>query len=233
MRIAEDAALVDALSNGQLVLGVGRVWQVPEFETFQINQTQSREMYTEAIEVIHRAWTEDTFSHEEKFWQFKDVSIFQKPTPPIFWTRASSFQIMRYPSWRRSTWQRPTRRLSETQRPTRSGSTNNALSAFLPGAPGRTKPDSGYEEYPADPGAVAQAAADDLWKWGTAYGSPQTVIKKLRDYRARTFTNHWMTWMRIGELPHDKVMKSMELFAKEVMPVLREDAEAEAEVSAD
>ena len=37
--------------------------------------------------------------------------------------------------------------------------------------------------------------------------------------------------MRIGELPHDKVMKSMELFAKEVMPALREDAEAE--VSAD
>ena len=72
------------------MLGVGRVWQVPEFETFQIDQTQSREMFAEAIEVIHRAWTEDTFSHEEKFWQFKDVSIFQKPvqkpTPPIFWT---------------------------------------------------------------------------------------------------------------------------------------------------
>ena len=54
-------------------------------------------------------------------------------------------------------------------------------------------------------------------------------MKKLRAYSDRTFTNHWMAWMRIGELSHDKVMKSMRLFAREVMPALREDAEVAAE----
>ncbi|MCH7643003.1 MAG: LLM class flavin-dependent oxidoreductase [Chloroflexi bacterium] len=90
LRIAEDAALVDVLSKGRLMLGVGRGWQVPEFETFQVDQTKSRAMFLESVEIIRRAWTEDSFSFDGEFWQFKDVSIFpkpvQKPHPPIFWT---------------------------------------------------------------------------------------------------------------------------------------------------
>lgn len=276
LRIAEDAALVDVLSNGRLMLGVGRGWQVPEFETFQIDQTQSREMFAESLEIITKAWTEDSFSHEGKFWQFKDVSIFPKPvqdpTPPIFWTvvtpgsyekaAAEGYSVIRSLNFVsldtveigtaafEAEIKKKGKELSDYEMPLtakvyvaptdeeaeRDAAPNakwfyNALSAFLPGAPGRTKPASGYEQYPDEPGAVAQAAADNLWTWGTAYGSPETVLKQLRAYQARTFTNHWMSWMRIGELPHDKVMKSMELFAKEVMPALREDAEAE--VSAD
>jgi len=43
----------------------------------------------------------------------------------------------------------------------------------------------------------------------------------MQVYLERAYTNHWMTWMRIGQLPHEKVMRSMELFAKEVMPKLK------------
>ena len=97
----------------------------------------------------------------------------------------------------------------------------NALSQFLPGAEGRPRPEAGYEEYPEEPEKVAGMASDNLWEWGTAYGSPQKVIQDMRAYSERAFTNHWMVWMRIGELEHRKVMRSMELFAKEVMPGLK------------
>ena len=274
LRIAEDAALVDVLSKGRLMLGVGRGWQVPEFQTFQVDQTKSRAMFLESVAIIRRAWTEDSFSFDGEFWQFKDVSIFpkpvQKPHPPIFWTvvtpgsyeRAASldYTVIRSLNFVSldvveigtaafeaeikkngkviSDYEMPlTAKVyvaSTDEEAERDAAPNaqwfyNALSAFLPGAPGRPKPASGYEEYPEDPGAVAQAAADDLWKWGTVYGSPETVLKKLRAYSDRTFTNHWMAWMRIGEPSHDKVMKSMELFAREVMPALREAAEVAAE----
>ena len=272
LRIAEDTALIDVLSNGRLMLGVGRGWQVPECETFQIDQRESRERFAESMEIIKRAWTEDTFSHEGKFWQFKDVSIFpkpiQQPHPPVFWTvvtpssyekaAAEGYSVIRSLNFVsldtvevgtaafEAEIQKRGQELSDFEMPLtakvyvaptdeeaeRDAAPNaqwfyNALSNFLPGAPGRTKPASGYEEYPDDPGAVAKAASDDMWTWGTAYGSPETVLKQLRAYSNRTYTNHWMSWMRIGELPHDKVMKSMELFAREVMPALKEDAATE------
>jgi alkanesulfonate monooxygenase SsuD/methylene tetrahydromethanopterin reductase-like flavin-dependent oxidoreductase (luciferase family) len=104
----------------------------------------------------------------------------------------------------------------------------NALSQFLPGAPGRPRPERGYEQYPDSPGKVADLAADNLWDWGTCYGSPERVTESMLAYSDRVFTNHWVTWMRIGELPHAKVMRSMELFAKHVMPVLKQKAAAAA-----
>lgn len=86
LRIAEDAALIDELSHGRFSLAVGRGWQLPEFEAFQIDQTASRGMFAEAMEIIQKAWIEDQFSFEGDHWSFKDVSVFpkpvQKPLPP-------------------------------------------------------------------------------------------------------------------------------------------------------
>ena len=33
---------------------------------------------------------------------------------------------------------------------------------------------------------------------------------------------YWMLWFRVGGLEHGKVLRSMELFTKHVMPALRE-----------
>ena len=266
LRIAEDAAMVDVLSNGRFSLGVGRGWQVPEFEAFQIDQTKSKAMFMESLEIIKRAWTEDVFSHDGEFWSFKDVSVFpkpvQKPGPPLYWTvvTPASYEVagsLGDPIIRSLNFvsidtveagtklyeeqlRKAGKQLSDVDMPLtvkihvaetdeeaeRDAAPNaqwffNALSAFLPGAPGRPMPASGYEQYPDDPGTVAGAAAADPWAWGACYGSPKTVLKSMQAYSERVFTNHWMTWMRIGELPHDKVMRSMELFAKEVMPRLK------------
>ena len=58
---------MDVLSKGRLMLGVGRGWQVPEFETFQGDQTKSRAMFLESVEIIRRAGTEDSFSFDGEF----------------------------------------------------------------------------------------------------------------------------------------------------------------------
>ena len=57
---------------------------------------------------------------------------------------------------------------------------------------------------------------------GTVFGSPERVIQQLRYYMSRTRINHWMLWFKIGGLEHQKVLRSMELFVKEVMPALQE-----------
>jgi hypothetical protein len=43
----------------------------------------------------------------------------------------------------------------------------------------------------------------------------------MKTYMQKLGTNSWMVQMRIGGLEHDKAMRSMELFAKHVMPALR------------
>ena len=266
LRIAEDAALIDELSHGRFSMGVGRGWQVPEFEAFQIDQTESRGMFAEAMEIIQKAWTEDQFSYDGKYWSFKDVSVFpkpvQKPHPPMYQTvvtpgsyeraGSQSLPIIRSLNFVSiDTVEAGTRlyekelhknhvQMSDIDLPLsvkihvadsdeeaeKDAAPNaqwfyDALSKFLPGAPGRARPSNGYEEYPDAPAKVAVLAADDPWAWGACYGSPETVLKQMQAYSERVYTNHWMTWMRIGQLPHEKVMRSMELFAKEVIPKLK------------
>jgi alkanesulfonate monooxygenase SsuD/methylene tetrahydromethanopterin reductase-like flavin-dependent oxidoreductase (luciferase family) len=109
----------------------------------------------------------------------------------------------------------------------------HTLSKLLPGAPGRPTP-VGYEQYPRDPSFLGRLTADELWNAdvdlgsGTVFGSPERVIEQLRFYMSRTRINHLMLWFKVGGLEHRKVLRSMELFAERVMPVLRQAGDRDA-----
>lgn len=93
VRVAEDYAMLDQLSGGRLEFGIGRGYQPVEFEGFGVDQTRSRELFDESIDVIMRCWKEDRLNYEGKYHQFKDVEVrpkpLQKPHPPI-WMAALS-----------------------------------------------------------------------------------------------------------------------------------------------
>ena len=93
VRVAEDFAMLDHLSNGRVELGIGRGYQPIEYQGFGVDQTQSREIFDESIEVIRRAWTEERLNFEGKHYRFEDVEVrprpLQKPHPPI-WMAALS-----------------------------------------------------------------------------------------------------------------------------------------------
>ncbi|MEE9247194.1 MAG: hypothetical protein V3U79_00655 [Dehalococcoidia bacterium] len=97
------------------------------------------------------------------------------------------------------------------------------LATLLPGAPGRRRR-RGYEQYPQGPGKLATITDENLWEWGTCYGSPKRVLEQMRIYIERTGTNHIVAWMKIGGLGHSKVVRSMDLFAKDMMPALEKEA---------
>ena len=48
---------------------------------------ESRERFQETLEILLKAWTQDRFTHEGKYFQFRDVCVlpkpYQKPHPPI------------------------------------------------------------------------------------------------------------------------------------------------------
>ena len=87
LRLAEEIAMLDNLTNGRIICGVAR--GIPrEYKYFNIPLSESRARFNEAFEIMKKAWTEDRFSHEGQFNSYNDISILprtvQRPYPPVW-----------------------------------------------------------------------------------------------------------------------------------------------------
>ena len=76
-----------------------------------------------------------------------------------------------------------------------------------------------------DSNALRNLTLEDVWERGTAFGTPERVTEVLKMYMHKLGVGNFIIQMRIGGLQHDKVMRSMDLFAAEVMPALRKESE--------
>ncbi|MGE0822805.1 MAG: LLM class flavin-dependent oxidoreductase [Candidatus Binatia bacterium] len=87
LRNAEEGATVDILTNGRLEYGVGRGAIPLHFAGFNVSREESRERFEESLEVIKKAWTTPSFSHEGKHFHIPETSVvpkpLQQPHPPI------------------------------------------------------------------------------------------------------------------------------------------------------
>jgi alkanesulfonate monooxygenase SsuD/methylene tetrahydromethanopterin reductase-like flavin-dependent oxidoreductase (luciferase family) len=268
LRIAEDTALVDALSGGRVLLGLGRGYQPPEFHGFGVRQEDSRAMFLESFDILTRALSGEKFTYDGKFWQIEEpTEIFpkplQKPHPPLYFAAISpstydlaaqkGVSLLRSPQFSNlgtvaeayadyrqkmleyghdpDALDQPlsVRTFVAPSDAEAKAETKHVvwfyhlLATLLPGAPGRPVPSSGYENYPRDPALLSQVTVEDVWERGTCFGSPERVTALMKRYMHETGTTSFMTQMRIGGLEHKKVLRSMELFAREVMPALREE----------
>src|SRR6266403_277329 len=69
LRLAEDYATADILSGGRITFGVGRGYHTREVETFGsplLDQNANRELFEEQVDLIFKAFNNDSFSHEGK-----------------------------------------------------------------------------------------------------------------------------------------------------------------------
>ena len=69
IRLAEDYAMVDILTGGRVVFGVGRGYHTREVESFgaPMRDTEAnRELFEEQFEIIMKAFNEDAFTHQGK-----------------------------------------------------------------------------------------------------------------------------------------------------------------------
>ncbi|MCZ6707885.1 MAG: LLM class flavin-dependent oxidoreductase [Chloroflexi bacterium] len=88
VRAAERAAVLDILSNGRLEFGTGRGTSEAELGGFDIDPEISRDMWDEAVRMIPKMWTQDSFEHNGRFWQIPPRNVIpkpvQKPHPPMW-----------------------------------------------------------------------------------------------------------------------------------------------------
>ena len=96
--MAEEIAMLDTISGGRVDTGVGRGLKPTEFDTFCLDQNNSREMLNESLEIMTRIWKDENFAFEGKHFSVNKTtpmapSVVQKPYPPIFISAQSEESI--------------------------------------------------------------------------------------------------------------------------------------------
>jgi alkanesulfonate monooxygenase SsuD/methylene tetrahydromethanopterin reductase-like flavin-dependent oxidoreductase (luciferase family) len=87
LRIAEEAATVDQLSQGRFEFGVGRSGNVRAYDIMGIDYGESKDRFQEALDIILLAWSGETFSYEGQYNHITNASIsplpYQDPHPKV------------------------------------------------------------------------------------------------------------------------------------------------------
>jgi alkanesulfonate monooxygenase SsuD/methylene tetrahydromethanopterin reductase-like flavin-dependent oxidoreductase (luciferase family) len=270
LRVAEEIAMLDLLSNGRVdsgfVRGIG--W---EYFAHSISPTRSRARFNEAHDLIIKAWTsEEMFSWVSPNYEYRYVNLWprplQRPHPPIYIPGAGSTETMKFCAERRYTYMSvyaPTRvvrmwfdgyrkaaaelgYVPDPERialsiPVYVADTDERAHAearpaiewlFRKGLkiPGEMASPPGYMSLGSLRGVIAAGmrafsalSYEELLTQGYAVvGSPDTVARRLREmYADLGGFGQLIALFAIGPSTHEQIMRSAELFATEVIPVLR------------
>ena len=273
--VAEEAAMLDVMSGGRLDFGIGAGYQRQEFEGIGVDINESRERFTEAVDVIIKAWTEEKLTYHGKYTNVDDLWVLpkplQKPHPPLFQAVSTSPASVEFAAsrqiqviaggptdimgqapqviklWRekmtqfghahahidppmaKSIYVAPTMEEAEqdpvglddfSSRVLRTVGSNGAAIGLPLDKDGNVPP--GYEAWlnrqndrdrRDDPG---HAGLPPL------RGTPEVVIERLK-LTQQAGINHVFGAFGFPGLPHEKVMRSIEMFATQVMPNFREE----------
>jgi alkanesulfonate monooxygenase SsuD/methylene tetrahydromethanopterin reductase-like flavin-dependent oxidoreductase (luciferase family) len=93
VRVAEELAMLDTMTGGRIIAGLMR-GTPNEYVTYNVNPSESRARFAEALEIIRRAWTEpQPFGWQGRYYQYRTISIWprpvQQPHPPIYMSGSS------------------------------------------------------------------------------------------------------------------------------------------------
>jgi alkanesulfonate monooxygenase SsuD/methylene tetrahydromethanopterin reductase-like flavin-dependent oxidoreductase (luciferase family) len=89
LRLYEEICMLDHLSGGRLMVGVGRGGALVEHQRYGIAPTDAPAMYHEAFAVLMRAFEADVLDFEGKYYRYKDYVVqakpVQRPHPPLWY----------------------------------------------------------------------------------------------------------------------------------------------------
>ncbi|MDO9411614.1 MAG: LLM class flavin-dependent oxidoreductase [Pseudolabrys sp.] len=89
LRVYEEVCMLDHLSKGRFMLGVGRGGALVEHQRYGIDPTKASPIYQEAFAVLMQAFETDVLNFEGQFFNFRDFVIqakpYQLPHPPLWY----------------------------------------------------------------------------------------------------------------------------------------------------
>ena len=92
IRVAEQWATLDLLSDGRVDFACGRGYDKREYEPFHVSFEDNQSIFEEGLELVRRLWAaDDRISHHGKHYSFDDVRITPKPVQRPLPTYVGSF----------------------------------------------------------------------------------------------------------------------------------------------
>ena len=87
LRIAEEVATVDHISEGRFEFGIGRSGVVRTYDVYGVPYAESQARFREALDIIRQGWKGEPFSYEGQFYRVQNATVvprpYQQPHPPI------------------------------------------------------------------------------------------------------------------------------------------------------
>ena len=244
LTVAENYAMVDVLSGGRLVLGVGSGYLKHEFEGYRIDPAEKRDRFDENLEIFRRALAGETVVFEGKYRKLDGVAInvptVQRPRPPLyigilrmeaaFHVGLRGDNIMTVPYGSLERFEEIAGLVTEYRRgraeaglDADSGDALFALHTSVAESDeeARRQAAASFDLYVKTRLYAKRQTYSDIVRSGLAlFGSVETVAEKM--VRLHNMgVRHVMSLQNFGNLPADAVRRSMQLFAEEVMPRVR------------
>lgn len=81
IRMAEQLALIDHISKGRLIVGLGRgtAYNIYDYQGYGIDHTEAQARFEEAEAIMFKAWTGEAFEHHGRFWDLKLPMLRPRP----------------------------------------------------------------------------------------------------------------------------------------------------------
>ena len=269
LRIAEEVAMLDVISNGRIISGFVRGIG-DEYFSMELNPTESRSRFSEAHDLILKAWTTDgPFRWDGEHYRFRYVNPWprpvQQPHPPIWVPAFGSRETMTWTAEHHYTYlsvfapvtliklwfdqfRGECEKVGYTPDPSKVGillpiyvaETDEQAHAegrdhilwlyhkglkhksehFFP--PGYLTEDAWSRMLQSGMKDYGEQSYEELLESGHAVvGSPETVRERIAELSESMGFGLLCALLHIGDMPHHRTVKNMELFAREVMPHLR------------
>lgn len=259
VRVAEEIATLDVISNGRVEFGVGRGSIPTHFTGYGLQQSESRARMVESLDLILHAWKSDRFSFQGRFWTVENAAIVPKPVqqpyPPIriAANSADTFEWagrQGYPIFVASQVN-PFRKIKELlpiyrQARTAAGHLEQSIDdvtllgpVYVAEEPAQLRRElepsiqqflqsvsSIYAAGPMPEGRikevlerVRQMTYEKVCEVMAIFETPDACVERLKHYQQEFGMGRMICWFNPGGMvAHEHVMRSMELFAKKVIP---------------
>jgi alkanesulfonate monooxygenase SsuD/methylene tetrahydromethanopterin reductase-like flavin-dependent oxidoreductase (luciferase family) len=95
IRMAEQMALIDNISKGRLIVGLGRgtAYNIYDYQGYGLDHTEAQARFEEAEAIMFQAWRGERFEHHGRFWDIKVPMLrplpYTKPHPHVIRSASS------------------------------------------------------------------------------------------------------------------------------------------------